>query len=603
VLVTTALLTGVGAWTYHAVESSLRELRAASLRSLLDSEVNALRLWVTEEIGYAERVAREPQARAAIQQLRGDPQCTGPAREQLEERLRPVLRKESEATFNVVDRDGRLLATRHYCGFSLTARFRAALAPAFEGRSLFVRPFRDEERVDGVQQVRAGAPFAWIAVPVRDGGGSVIAALAIAEPIDAVFASILQAARPGSTGESLAFDERGEILSPGRFGETAPLRALAREGEDGGVVLEPYINHRGARVIGAWRWLPEYGMGVGLEMEATEAYAPLRVLQGAFGVVFGALVLASIAALASALSVLRMRGVRKMGAYRLEREIGEGGVATVYLARHDLLKRPTAVKVLKLTRSSDEQLARFEREVQLASSLSHPNTVEIFDYGRTREGRLYYAMEYLDGLTIAQVVERSGPLPPARAIYLLRQVCAALAEAHGRGLVHRDIKPENIMACRYGGEHDFVKLLDFGLVKHVQEKHSRDLTRGLKILGTPLYMAPERLRNPAETDPRSDIYSVGAVAFFMLAGKRPFEGGDDLALASRILNDEAPRVSAVATQPVPTEVDMLVQACLEKKPADRPQRVTDLVEACDALALEHRWTQREAEAWWQSTQS
>jgi serine/threonine-protein kinase len=270
----------------------------------------------------------------------------------------------------------------------------------------------------------------------------------------------------------------------------------------------------------------------------------------------------------------------------------------VYLARHDLLKRPTAVKLLKLARTTDEIMARFEREVQLASSLHHPNTIEIFDYGHTREGQLYYAMEYLDGLTVWQIAERDRVFPVPRVVHILRQVCAALAEAHGKGLVHRDIKPENLMVCRYAGIFDFVKILDFGLVKDVSQQHSRDLTRNLRILGTPLYMAPERLRNPADVDARADIYAVGAVAFLMLTGRRLFESSDDLELTSKILNDEPPRPSSIAPQPLPIELDLLVMHCVEKKREDRPQRIDSLLEAFEELALEHRWTQAEAAEWW-----
>jgi eukaryotic-like serine/threonine-protein kinase len=245
-------------------------------------------------------------------------------------------------------------------------------------------------------------------------------------------------------------------------------------------------------------------------------------------------------------------------------------------------------------------IARFEREVQLASSLSHPNTVEIFDYGRTRDGLFYYAMEYLEGMTVSELLQRESPVRVARVIHILQQVCAALAEAHARDIVHRDIKPENIMVCRHGGVYDFVKILDFGLVKHISEKHSRDLTRTLRILGTPLYMSPERLRNPADVDARADIYAVGALAFLMLTGRKLFESSDDLELTSKILNEEPPRASASAPQPIPMELDLIITACVEKKRELRPQRVADLAEAFDALAVEHRWTQREAQEWWSS---
>jgi serine/threonine-protein kinase len=410
------------------------------------------------------------------------------------------------------------------------------------------------------------------------------------------------AGRLGESGEVFAFDARGAILNPRRAGETtATLLQLADPGDEG-MVLEPFVNVRGEEVIAAWRRLPEYGIGLAIKLAAAEAYAPLRYLRIAFGAVFGALVITAFAALVSALKILQLRselgGGRRLGAYVLGRLIGEGGMANVYLARHDLLKRPTAVKLLKPARATDEMIARFEREVQLASSLAHPNTVEIFDYGRTSDGQFYYAMEYLDGVTAADLVARGGHVPVARAVHLLRQVCAGLAEAHAKGLVHRDVKPENLMVCRRGGEYDVVKILDFGLVKNVAAPHSRDLTRSLRILGTPLYMAPERLRNPADVDARADIYAVGAVAYFLLTGKKLFEAPDDLALTTRILNEEPPRVASIAPQAIPAELDILVAACLEKKREDRPQRVADLVEALEALSSELRWTQREAEEWW-----
>jgi serine/threonine-protein kinase len=406
----------------------------------------------------------------------------------------------------------------------------------------------------------------------------------------------------GDSGVVFAFDGSGTALNPDRAGRATPLRLLREGPADSGLVLEPYVDSRGIEVIAAWRWMAAYDLGLAIKLNAAEAYAPLRYLRIAFGIVFGALLVAVFAALASSLSVLRLRselgGERKVGAYRLVRRIGEGGMANVYLARHDLLKRPCAVKLLKPARATDEMIARFEREVQLASQLAHPNTIDIFDYGRTRDGLFYYAMEYVDGINVGELVTREGAVPVARAVHILRQVCAGLAEAHARGMVHRDVKPENIMVCRRGAEHDVVKLLDFGLVKSLASEHSRDLTRSLRILGTPLYMAPERLRDPADVDARADIYAVGAVAFFLLTGKKLFEGADDLALTSKVLNEEPPRVSAVAAQAVPVELDLLVQSCLEKQREHRPQRAADLVEAFDALAQEYRWSARDAESWW-----
>ena len=604
-LAAAALLSGLGFWTYRAVEGSLQELRATTMKSLLDAQVNALRVWVREEIGDAERIAREPRVREAIAALamvagRGDVTrselCAGPARARVEEVLRPLLREVGDSTFNVTSPAGKLVATRYpeYCGLQVTEmQFLPLLAPVFRGESRFIRPFRDADRVASPPQLRAGEAFGWIATAVRGPDEKIVAALGIAEPANGVLSAILAAGRPGETGDLFAFDEHGALLTPSRFEANKQFslpgaRPEAREG----IALEPYRSGRGAEVVGAWRWLDDLGLGVAIEIEAAEAYAPLRYLRTAFGVVFGALVLAVIAALWSGLSVLRLRGElggqRKLGAYRLERSIGEGGVANVYLARHDLLKRPCAVKILKPARASDEMIARFEREVQLASQLSHPNVVEIYDYGRSTEGLFYYAMEYLDGINLGELVTREGSVPVARAVHILHQVCAGLAAAHAAGLVHRDVKPENIMLCRRGAEPDVVKILDFGMVKRIDADHSRNLTRGLRILGTPMYMAPERLRNPADVDTRADIYALGAVAFYMLSGRKIFESGDDLELTSRILNEEPPRVSQAASQPIPVELDLLVQSCLEKRREDRPQRIADLIEALDALAAENR---------------
>ncbi|HEX5092794.1 MAG TPA: serine/threonine-protein kinase, partial [Burkholderiales bacterium] len=352
---------------------------------------------------------------------------------------------------------------------------------------------------------------------------------------------------------------------------------------------------------GAWRWLPAYDMGLAVEMSAAEAYAPLGVLRTVFGVVFGALVVAVLAAFGGWFAAARLRSQaeeRRVGAYLLGERIGEGGVGNVYLARHDLLKRPTAVKLLKPTRATDEMTARFEREAQLASQLSHPNMVEIYDYGRASDGSLYYAMEYLEGETIGRLVMEDGALPVARAVHLLRQVCAGLSEAHGKGMVHRDVSPTNIMVCHYGGEYDFAKILDFGLVKHVAAVEQETITRTLRLLGTPLYMAPERLRDPADVDARADIYAVGAVAFFVLTAHRMFETLDDLALTSLVLNEVPRRASSVAPQPLPAALDGLIAACLEKRREDRPQTIGECGDVLEALAVRHRWTQRDAEAAW-----
>jgi serine/threonine-protein kinase len=335
-------------------------------------------------------------------------------------------------------------------------------------------------------------------------------------------------------------------------------------------------------------------------MAADEALATLRYLTISFSVIGGIVALTLVAAFMSAFLLARLSRqfgrVQRLGAYTLERKVSEGGMATIYLARHALLKRPTAIKILKKHVATDEFVHRFEREVQLASQLLHPNTVEIYDFGRTREGQPYYVMEYLDGVTLAELVEHSGRVPPGRAIHILRQVAAALREAHARGMVHRDVKPENVMLCRRG-EDDVVKLLDFGLVKNLERADTRDITKQLKIVGTPRYMAPERLINPSDVDARSDIYALGAVAYFLLTGKPIFEGDDSLQISNQVLHAPAPRVRDAGVV-VPEGLDNLIAACLEKNRNQRPPSAEAVVEALDRLASRLAWTQGDAAAWW-----
>jgi serine/threonine-protein kinase len=290
---------------------------------------------------------------------------------------------------------------------------------------------------------------------------------------------------------------------------------------------------------------------------------------------------------------------QRFGLYRLEGKIEEGGVATVHRAVHAVLKRPTAVKVLKPHLATDELIVRFEREVMLASRLQHPATVEIYDYGRTREGTFYFAMEYIDGLTLAKVVELDGPQPVPRVAHVLKQVCESLREAHGKGLVHRDMKPQNIMVAERGGESDVVKVLDWGLIKDVRSgDHTRDITRYARFLGTPAYMPPERVRDPAQAGPAVDIYGLGAVAYFLLTGRRLFDAPNEFDLTRLVVEADAPRVADNAAQPIPPALDDIVARSLAKDPAARPQSVDDLIVVFTAILRTDPWTPEDARRWW-----
>src|SRR5262249_52681688 len=217
---------------------------------------------------------------------------------------------------------------------------------------------------------------------------------------------------------------------------------------------------------------------------------------------------------------------RRLGQYQLKERLGAGGMGEVYLAEHRLLKRPCAVKLIHPESAGDTAaLRRFEREVRATAQLTHPNTVEIYDYGHAEAGTFYYVMEYLPSLDRDGLVTRYGPVPPARAAHFLRQLCGAMQEAHAAGLVHRDIKPGNVLVCRHGGRHDMAKLLDFGLVQAAGARGDPSrLTAKGAVGGTPAYMAPEQARGAEAADARSDLYSLGALGYFLLAGRPPFQG-------------------------------------------------------------------------------
>jgi serine/threonine protein kinase len=289
---------------------------------------------------------------------------------------------------------------------------------------------------------------------------------------------------------------------------------------------------------------------------------------------------------------------RRFGQYRLKQLIGRGGMGEVYLAEHTLLKRPCALKRIRPGHDTDPTtLARFEREVRATAELSHPHTVEIYDYGRAGDSTFYYVMELLWGLTLQDLVHKHGPLPPARAVYLLRQVCDALGEAHAAGLIHRDIKPGNIYAARRGGEYDFVKLLDFGLVKGVARSDQPGISRAETVVGSPLYMSPEQSLNVHTSDVRADIYSLGAVAYFLVVGHPPFVAENPLeVLISHARDAVQPPSQFVAD--LPSDVEAIMLKCLAKDPAERFASAADLGRALAACSVADEWTRDDAASWW-----
>lgn len=290
----------------------------------------------------------------------------------------------------------------------------------------------------------------------------------------------------------------------------------------------------------------------------------------------------------------------QLGQYRLRELLGSGGMGDVWLAEHQLLKRPCAIKLIDPGRAADPRAqSRFEREVRATAQLSHWNIVEIYDYGRTDDGTFYYVMEYLPGLTLAEIVETHGPMPPARAVHLLRQACAGLHEAHRAGLIHRDIKPGNLIAAHRGGVFDVVKLVDFGLVELRGESVARSWNSASMFSGSPLYMAPEQALGGSQPDVRSDIYSLGAVAYYLLTGRPPFEGSKPLKIVIAHAHDPVHPPSSLVSD-IPPELDEILLRCLAKSPDERYSSAQELQQALASCDLGTIWTNELASEWWQN---
>lgn len=324
---------------------------------------------------------------------------------------------------------------------------------------------------------------------------------------------------------------------------------------------------------------------------------------GGFSAMLLWLSIAGVTAIYGSFRIGRLRreayDAKQLGSYTLKQKLGAGGMGEVHLADHQLLKRPCAIKLIRPDKADDSTaIARFETEVQATARLTHLNTVEIYDYGYTEDGTFYYAMEYLPGMDLHALVEKTGPMPAARVVHLLKQVASALAEAHRAGLIHRDIKPGNIFATERGGVLDVAKLLDFGLVKSQDTPESSpEITIEGAVIGSPLYAPPERVLGEAEPDARGDIYSLGAAAYYLLTGRPVFRGDKVLKILFAHANESPAPLSALNRE-VPRDVEAVIMRCLAKDPDERFQSAEDLEAALSETESASTWTQQDALAAW-----
>ena len=660
-LIAAVVLAGLAWWVNDAVERVMRKQVAAELTAIRDADVTALRIWMKQQEADVKVLALSDRVRPAVTELMAHADSDAalrqsPRQAELRAFLAPRMKLFGYTDFFVFAPSRKVIASSQDAtiGAILNGYRGNLVEKALQTGAVVSRPFRSPFLYpDEKGELRADRPTIVAGAAILDNQGHPQAVLSFRIRPEAEFTEILQVARSGQSGETYAFDDKGLLLSQSRFdddlkqmglladlpdshsvltvelrdpgvnmadGERPSLKradqpltnpvAAAVTGTDG-VNVTGFRDYRGVPSVGAWGWLPEYEFGVASKVDAAEAFRPLYVLRNVFWGLLALLVLSAAGIIAFMLYAAHQQQAaqkasleaRRLGQYTLEEKIGAGGMGSVYRARHAMLRRPTAVKLLDPDKMSPNSIARFEREVQLTSQLNHPNTITVYDYGRTSEGVFYYAMEYLEGITFHDLVSEYGPLPEGRVVHLLRQLCGSLAEAHASGLIHRDVKPANlILTCR-GGVYDLVKVLDFGLVKTFGGEQDDRLTANHSLTGTPSYMSPEAISHPDTIDVRTDIYAVGAVGYFLLTKTPVFTGNGLVELCRKHIQEQPEPPSQRLGKPVSAAFEQVLLGCLAKKREDRPASAAVLLEALEKLEPDPPWSRADAQAWWANFKS
>lgn len=657
-LMVLAVLAVVGWLLRMKVEASLQANLRSVLQTTLQAEREAVRNWVRMQQNIAASAIANKQIAATIRSLLADAKPNAatlellnlPQAAELRRELDPQLATHKFNGFVVLEKSGRIVASNldQLVGVVLTdAEMGFIREKVMVEKPMMLPPIKSKAVMPDRHGVaRAGVPVMYSAAPIFGDANEIIAMLGFRIQPEVEFTRILETARIGKTGETFAFNRSGVMLSNSRFDQQLrrigllpetedstlnislrdpgvdmttgarpklppseqPLTHIAAEAKEGrdGVNTDGHRDYRGVPVVAAWEWLDEEGFGIATKVDVSEANQTLTIISRAFWGLYALLAAASLAMLVSMVRASRLAAqaqldaleLKRLGQYTLEEKLGEGGMGVVYRAKHAMLLRPTAVKFLDSSKANEKSVARFEREVQLTGQLNHPNTIAIYDYGRTPEGVFYYAMEYLDGLDLQALVSRHGPQPEGRVIHILKQVCGSLAEAHSIGLIHRDVKPANILLNARGGMFDVVKLLDFGLVKVIDHASEAQVTKAGGVVGTPMYMSPEAYQSPEAVDARTDLYAVGAVGYFLLTGEPPFLGETMLDVLKHQVQSIPEAPSQRLGQPVSPELEQLLLRCLSKSPADRPASVNEIIAELNRIPTANSWTESHARYWW-----
>ena len=655
VLIVGGFVVVLALWNYFHVRSSLQEVRAAELETILNADIAAIEQWLGMEERRANLLARDRDFPAAVRNA-----LVPAADDDLEsvgDRLMGVVYEhfavDEIAGCAVFDLERAMLANPN------PKKTRRINAPPLDVLSQLAT---GQHRIFGpTLEIPWDVPdhdfdelvllfFIEFDVPPPDGPASngiqsprsstePRAGILIALKANPQFTKLLRTARLGRSGETYAVSPSGRMLSESRSVDeqkedsksagttvdtqvglpvappdspvgqfTDPVTQMIKLAQNtpapSGIHsnLSAYLDYRGKSVIGVWQWLPDYGFAVISEIDEAEAYAPANSLLYSIGVLMVVLTAISGYAISTVFSLRELRHSLtdevSLGPYMLEEQIGEGGFGVVYRARHELLKRPTAVKVLRSDLNDEESINRFHREFKLAANLEHPNTIRIFDYGVSETGVFYCAMELLEGFTLDDLYFDYAPIPDGRVIDIIRQVCISLNEAHSIGLVHRDIKPANIMLCEIGGDPDIVKVLDFGLAKPFHGNASTDITKKGVISGTPVYIAPERIMQVKQIDGRSDLFAVGIVIYNLLTGEQPFDSDNALDELFQVMNDAPKPIDEELSKSIAPELIDLSLKCMQSEPSDRPESAAKMIQQLDAMTPRSPWSGEDAQQWW-----
>lgn len=661
-IVAVIMLATVGYFVQNAIESTIKSNVRAGLLSFVKIEAEMLEKWFAVQESTAAALANDETVRQSVEALLisrkttqdADSMVAGvdvdEARQALADEIAPTLAAHHHAGFVLIDKSHQVIASSYptIVGMHDIPEYESMVERGVQGETFVTPPFPSVVMLkDADGRSRVGVPMMYACAPVRNQSFQVVAVLCLQIRPELEFTEILELGQVATSGETYAFNTDGLMVSNSRFDDDLillgllpdqpgsrsilqltvsdpggdmttgfrpgvrrsqlPLTVMATDAIAGNanINVDGYRNYRGVNVIGAWRWMPKYNIGVATELDAAHAFRPLVILKRTFWFIYSLLILSAIAIFIFTLVVARLQRLsreavieaQQLGQYTLDEKLGEGGMGVVYKGHHSMLRRPTAIKLLHAEKVNETSIARFEREVQITCQLNHANTIAIYDYGRTPEGVFYYAMEYLDGIDLQDLVIEYGPQDEARVIHILQQMCGSLYEAHSQGLVHRDIKPANVMLNRRGCEPDVVKVLDFGLVKAVEQSAERQVA-GNALAGTPLYMSPESIQAPMSVDARSDIYAVGAVGYFLITGHPVFEAGNLSDLCHKHIDELPLPPSKRGGITISSQLEDALMGCLEKSRAKRPQTARDLSLLLAACPAAGEWSISLGDRWW-----